>query len=169
MHGKIGNLSDLFEHELMDIYDAESKLADALKKQAAESTDPQIRVAFTMHQKETERQRERIEKVFSALGKKASRGEGCAGIDGLLEEHKKFKRHQPTPEILDIFNIGAGQKIERYEITAYTGLITLAQQLGFDQAIDLLQQNLEEEEATLEKLATLGEEVTQMERVERTA
>jgi len=157
MTGRLNNLHDLFEHELKDIYDAENRLIDALKQQAAESTDPEIRAAFQEHLEETKGQRARLEEVFEAFGKEPNRGQGCAGIQGLLEEHKEFTREKPSPEIMDIFNLGAAQKVERYEITAYEGLIQLATVLELDDAVDLLQQNLEEEEATLEKVKALGE------------
>lgn len=162
----IANLHDLFEHELKDIYDAESKLVDALKKQAAESTDPQVRAGFQAHQKETEAQKQRLEKVFEIWGKEPSRGEGCDGIDGLLEEHKSFKDHSPRPEILDIFNLCAAQKVERYEITAYESLIRIADQVGLDDAVELLSANLQEEEATLEKLTALLDDKTRLKKVE---
>ena len=161
----IANLHDLFEHELKDIYDAESKLVEALKKQAAESTDPTLRAAFQAHQKETIVQKERLEKVFDIWGKEPSRGEGCDGIDGLLEEHKSFKDHEPRPEILDMFNLVAAQKVERYEITAYSSLILIADRLGLDDVVELLNQNLEEEEATLEKVTALVEEEARIEKV----
>lgn len=151
----IANLHDLFEHELKDIYDAESKLVDALRKQAAECTDPTIRAGFQAHQKETEVQKQRLEKVFDIWGKEPDRGEGCDGIDGLLEEHKSFKDHSPRPEILDLFNLVAAQKVERYEITAYESLIRIAEQLGLEGAIEHLNANLQEEEKTLEKVTAL--------------
>lgn len=161
----IANVHDLFEHELKDIYDAESKLVDALKKQAAESTDPQVRAGFQAHQKETEVQKQRLEKVFEIWGKEADRGEGCDGIDGLLEEHKSFKQHSPRPEILDVFNLTAAQKVERYEITAYEGLIRLATQMGLDDAIEHLEANLQEEEATLEKVTALLDDETRLQKL----
>ena len=165
MPRRMDNLHDLFEHELKDIYDAESKLKEALKRQASEVTDPQIRAAFQAHQKETEEQVRRLEQVFEAFGKEPSRGQGCAGIDGLLEEHKSFKGEEPSREILDVFVLGAAQKVERYEITAYEGLIDLATHLGLDDVVDLLTQNLEEEEATLEKLQGLTDTVKVYEKV----
>lgn len=158
MSEKIQSISDLFEHELQDIYDAEKKLVEALGKLARESTDPEVRGAFETHREETQGQAERVEKVFRMLNREASRGEGCAGIDGLLEEKKNFTRHDPSREILQIFNLGVAMKTERYEITAYEGLILLAESLELHEAVDLLQQNLDQEEAALEKLQTFAEE-----------
>lgn len=159
MPRRLDNLNDLFEHELKDIYDAENRLKEALRVQANESTAPEIKAAFLAHQKETESQIRRLERVFEAFGKEPNRGQGCAGIQGLLEEHKEFKAADPSREILDVFNLSAAQKVERYEITAYSGLIDLAIHLGLDEAVEPLEQNLAEEEATLEKVIELAETV----------
>jgi ferritin-like metal-binding protein YciE len=163
---KMDSIDKLFEHELEDIYDAELKLVDALKKQAAECTTPVIREGFQAHQKETRAQVERLEKAFEAYGKEPSRGKGCAGIDGLLEEHKEFGAEKPSPEIFEIFNLTAAAKVERYEITAYESLIRLASQLGLDDVVPLLEENLAEEQATLSKVVGLSNEESRFEGLE---
>lgn len=159
MSEKIQSINTLFEHELQDIYDAEKKLIDALAKLARESTDPEVQEAFQAHREETQVHAERLEEVFRMLDREASRGEGCAGITGLLQEKTDFSKHAPSREILQVFNLGAAMKTERYEITAYEGLIKLAGSLDLNEAVDLLQQTLDEEEAALEKLQGFAEEV----------
>ena len=39
-------------------------------------------------------------------------------------------------------------KVEHFEMGSYRGLITAAQQMGQDEIVDLLQQNLQQEELT---------------------
>lgn len=151
----VNSINDLFEHELKDIYDAESRLVDALRQQANETKTPALKQAFEQHQKQTEQQKQRLEKVFGMLNKEPSRGSGCAGIEGLLTEHKEFVGKQPPAEILDVFNMGAAVKVERYEITAYEGLIQLATQLELTEAVEVLNQNLKEEQQTLERVQAL--------------
>ena len=65
--------------------------------------------------------------------------------------------------VLDAALIGAGQKIEHYEIASYGCLCTYAEMLGYEQVQDLLGQNLEEEEITDEKLSVLAETVINIE------
>ena len=151
----VNNISDLFEHELKDIYDAESRLVDALRAQADETKTPALKQAFEQHQKQTEQQRKRLEKVFGMLNKEPTRGSGCAGMEGLLTEHKEFKGKNPPAEIMDVFNMGAAAKVERYEITAYESLIHLATQLELTEAVDVLKQNLQEEQQTLDRVQKL--------------
>ena len=67
-------------------------------------------------------------------------------------------REKPSEELLEFYNIGAGQKVERYEITAYEGLIDMAEKLGMSDVVELLEQNLHEEEMTLNKLKAIASE-----------
>ena len=77
-----------------------------------------------------------------------------AGIQGLIREKRLLMREKPTPELLEFFNVGAGQKVERYEITAYENLIDMADKLGISDAVELLEQSLLEEEAALGRLSS---------------
>lgn len=150
-------IEELFEHELKDIYGAEHSLLDALEQMAGESSDREIKKAYTQHRKETQGQIKRLEKVFKTLGQKAER-ETCPGMEGLIKEKKAFMREKPSEELLEFYNIGAAQKVERYEITAYENLIDMAEKLGMTDAVELLEQNLQEEEAALNKLKTIASE-----------
>ena len=141
-------VQQLFEHELEDIYYAEHKLVTALEEMAGESTNSAIKQAFTEHKTQTEGHIARLDQVFAALGKKPEAVK-CDGIEGLLKEKKSFAKEKPTPQLLDVFNLGAGAKSERYEISAYEGLLALASALGLSAAQEPLRQNLQEEEQAL--------------------
>jgi len=150
-------IEELFEHELKDMYGAETSLLDALEQMANESSDREIKKGFTQHRRETQGQIKRLDKIFRSLGQKPE-AETCPGIEGLIKEKKAFMRERPTPELLEFYNIGASQKVERYEITAYENLIDMAEKLGMGDAVELLEQNLHEEEATLNRLKALASE-----------
>ena len=150
-------IEELFEHELKDMYSGEHMLLDALEQMAAESADREIKKAFTQHRKETQGQIKRLEKIFKSLGQKPE-AETCHGIEGLLKEKKAFMKERPTDELVEFFNVGAGQKTERYEITSYELLIDMADKLGMTEAVELLEANLQEEEAALNKLKMIASE-----------
>ena len=150
-------IEELFEHELQDIYAAEQSLIDALEQMAQESSDREIKRGFTQHRKETQAQIKRLEKIYRALGRKPESG-SCPGIEGLIKEKKLFMREKPSRELLEFYNIGAAQKVERYEITAYESLVDMAEKLGMADAVDLLEQNLQEEEMALNKLKAIASE-----------
>jgi ferritin-like metal-binding protein YciE len=150
-------IEELFQHELTDIYSAEHSLLDALQQMAEESSDREIKRGFTQHRKETQAQIKRLEKIFRMIGEKPQ-AETCPGMEGLIKEKKVFMRERPSAELLEFYNIGAAQKVERYEITAYESLIDMADKLGMSDAVDLLEQNLQEEEQALNKLKAIASE-----------
>ena len=150
-------IQDLFGHELQDIYSGEHTLLDALDQMAGESADREVKKAYTQHRKQTQGQIRRLEKIFKMIGRKP-RVDSCPGIDGLVKEKKTFMRERPSDELVEFFNVGAGQKVERYEVSAYENLIDMADKLGLTDAVDLLEQNLQEEEAALNRLKVFASE-----------
>jgi ferritin-like metal-binding protein YciE len=150
-------IEELFEHELQDIYSAEQSLLDALEQMAQESSDREIKRGFLQHRKETQGQIKRLEKIYKSLGQKPESG-SCPGVEGLIKEKKLFMREKPSGELLEFYNIGAAQKVERYEITAYESLVDMAEKLGMSDVVDLLEQNLQEEETALNRLKAIASE-----------
>ena len=150
-------IEELFEHELKDIYAAEQSLLEALEQMASESSDREIKKGFAQHRKETQAQIKRLDKVYKTLGQKPESGT-CPGMEGLIKEKKLFMREKPSDELLEFYNIGAAQKVERYEITAYESLIDMAEKLGMSDVVELLEQNLQEEEMTLNRLKAIASE-----------
>jgi ferritin-like metal-binding protein YciE len=150
---------ELFVHELTNMLDAERKLVDALGKQAEESSRPDLKKAFESHQAQTQKQVERLEQCFESLDEEPQETE-CKGIKGLIEEHDSFvEEENPSEDLIDIFNVGAATKVERYEISAYEGLIRLADLMEHKKASKLLSQNLKEEEQTLKKMESFSKKL----------
>jgi ferritin-like metal-binding protein YciE len=152
----LDSLEKLFIDELKDIYNAEKQLTRALPRMAKAAESPELQQAFTTHLKETEGQIRRLEQVFKTLGQ-AVRGKKCKGMEGLIEEGKEKLEEDGEPEVVDAALIASAQKVEHYEIASYGCLRTYAELLGYSEAAELLQQNLQEEEATDKKLTQLGE------------
>lgn len=161
------NLEDLFLHEVKDIYDAEKQIVKALPKIIKAVETPELLNALEEHLTVTEKQVERLEEVFALLEKPA-RGKKCAGMEGLLKEGSSLLEEDAESSVLDAGVIGAAQKVEHYEICAYGTLIAFAQELGYEEIAELLEQSLEEEKeadellseisAKVNKAATAGEE-----------
>lgn len=153
---KIDNLQDLFLNELSDQYHSEKQLAKALTKMAEHATNPQLKAAFTAHQKETETHVARIEKVFELCNEKA-KSNTCEATEGLVKEANEAMSDVKKGPLLDVALILAAQKAEHYEIAGYGGLCELAKQLGFTEAKNILGQTLDEEKASDQKLTTIAE------------
>ena len=149
---------ELFIHELTDLLDAEQKLVKALGDQEKDSKIPELKKAFGDHKRQTEGQVKRLRQVFKTIDEEPEDAE-CKGIKGIIEERESFKEEDPAQDLLAVFDVGAAIKVETYEICAYNSVISMAELLGFDDAVELLQQNLNEEEETLERMQDLQDEI----------
>jgi ferritin-like metal-binding protein YciE len=149
-------LRDLFHDTLKDIYFAEKKILSALPKMAKAAQSEELRAAFEKHEGETEEHVERLEKVFAAIDEKP-RGKTCDAIMGIIEEGQEvMKEYKGTPA-LDAGLLAAAQAVEHYEISRYGTLKTWANELGLDEAVDLLDATLGEEKQTDETLTEIAE------------
>ena len=153
----IKSIQDLFIHELSDIYSAEKQLTKALPKLARAADAPELKQAFETHLEETQGQVERIDQIVEALGIRLKRIK-CAAMEGLVEEGKEVIEEIEAGPLRDAALIGGAQKVEHYEIASYGTLSAIAKQLGYKDAIPLLQATLKEEKATDEKLTLLAEQ-----------
>ncbi|WP_225784176.1 ferritin-like domain-containing protein [Xenophilus sp. Marseille-Q4582] len=149
-------IPELFVHELSDTYSAEKQMTRSLPKMAKAATDPELAAAFEAHLEETRGQVARIEELAEAAGLKLKRIK-CEGMAGLIEEATSMMDQVQEGPVLDAALIGAAQKAEHYEIASYTSLILMAKKLGLAQAVPLLQETLQEEQATDQKLSVLAE------------
>jgi ferritin-like metal-binding protein YciE len=64
-------LHDLFHDTLKDIYYAEKKILATLPKMAKAAQNEELKAAFEKHERETEDQVERLDRVFEEIQKKA--------------------------------------------------------------------------------------------------
>jgi len=149
------SVKDLLEDEIKDLYSAEKQLTKAIPKMAKGSHDAGLSTAFTKHLKETEGQVARLEQVAQLLEMKPT-GKKCEGMEGVIKEGAEALEEEGDDTILDLGIIGAGSRVEHYEMAGYLTAISLAQRLGNREVVSLLQASLAEEQAaeqTLRKIA----------------
>ena len=151
-------LTDLFEDMLKDVYYAEKAILKALPKMEKSATAEDLKAAFAKHRTETEGQVQRLEGVFSILGKKPQTKKSPA-TDGLLQEGEDIMTGAKDPAVRDAGLVAAAQAVEHYEIARYAALSRWAEVLGLDDAVQLLNETLEQEEATDEALMELSEAI----------
>jgi ferritin-like metal-binding protein YciE len=143
----VQSLPELLIHELGDLLFAERAITKALPKMIREVSGPDMKARLEQHLTETQQQIGNLERAFAALGERA-KAEPCPGILGIIREHDEFKsEEEPSKPILEAFDLGSGLRVEHYEIAAYRTAIAIARNLGIQDVIDLLQANLEQEEA----------------------
>ncbi len=155
-------LDELFHDTLKDIYYAEKKILSALPKMAKAAQNEDLTAAFEKHQAETEEQISRLEQVFDLIDQKPQ-GKKCAAIEGILEEGQEIIKEYKGSPALDAGLVSSAQAVEHYEIARYGTLRTWAEELGLDDASKLLQETLDEEEATDQALTEIAESVVNQE------
>ena len=151
----IKTLNDLFVHTLRDIYYAEQQIAKNLPDMISKATDSSLKSGFETHLGETQNQISRLEQVFQMHGVEA-KGVDCPAIDGILEEASDIAGDVDDKQVLDAALIAAAQAVEHYEITRYGTLIAWAKMLGRNDCASVLQQNLDEEKSTDDKLSKMA-------------
>jgi len=161
-------LEDLFHDSLRDTYFAEKKILAALPKMAKAAVNEELAAAFEKHRDETEEHVRRLEQVFELI-EETARGKNCPAILGLLEEGQELIKGYKGSPALDAGLVSAAQAVEHYEICRYGTLATWAKEMGLDEAVQLLEQTLEEEKATDEALTALAEAVVNYEAEEAQA
>ncbi|SCW38637.1 Ferritin-like metal-binding protein YciE [Rhizobium mongolense subsp. loessense] len=145
-------LEDLYYDTLKDIYFAERQILRALPKMARAAQSAELKAGFEKHKEETEAHVERLQQVFEIAGKRAQ-GKTCEAIQGIIAEGEEIMEEFKGTAAVDAGLISAAQAVEHYEIARYGTLKTWAQNLGYKDAVVLLDQTLQEEAAT-DKLLT---------------
>jgi ferritin-like metal-binding protein YciE len=151
-------LQELYVDELKDIYSTETQLVKALPKMASAASSEELRNGFEEHLEQTKGHVQRLEQIFQKLGDKPT-GKKCKGMEGLISEGREIMGEDFASDVMDAALISAAQRVEHYEIAAYGTVRTFATILGDKEAAQLLDQTLEEEKETNQKLTDLAREI----------
>ena len=152
------SLKKLYVDELKDLYSAENQLVKALPKMAKAASSEELRQGFEEHLEQTKGHVQRLEKIFSSLDE-SPKGKKCMGMEGLIKEGAEVMEEDFEDAVLDAALIGAAQRVEHYEIAAYGTVCEFAKLLDEPKHASLLQETLEEEKETDEKLTHLSREI----------
>jgi Mn-containing catalase len=142
---KMPTISKLLEDQLKDIHDAETQLVKALPKMGKKASSKRLKEAITSHLAETKHQVERLDQIGQSLGIKLA-GKRCKAMQGLIEEGAEILEAEGPGPVIDAALIAAAQRVEHYEIAAYTTARNLALQLRQPAIVQLLTTSLGEEQ-----------------------
>lgn len=151
-------LKELYIDELKDLYNAENQLVKALPKLAKAANSDELRAGFEEHLEQTKGHVQRLEQIFGLLDE-SPKGKKCKGMEGLIEEGNEMAGEDFEGAVLDAGLIGAAQRVEHYEIAGYGTARAFAEVLGKSEHVSLLEETLQEEEETDEKLTKLAEQI----------
>jgi len=151
-------LKELYIDGLKDLYNAENQLLKALPKMAKAASSEELSQGFQEHLEQTKGHVQRLEKIFKSLGENP-KGKKCKGMEGLVAEGTEIMGEDFEDSVMDAAIIGAAQRIEHYEIAAYGTVRAFAEELGESEQVSLLNETLDEEKETDEKLTELAEQI----------
>jgi ferritin-like metal-binding protein YciE len=151
-------LKDLYVDELRDLYDSENQLIKAIPKMAKTADSEELRKGFEEHLEQTKGHASRLEQILKGLGEPA-KGKKCKAMAGIVAEGAEVMSEDYEGSLMDAALITAAQRVEHYEIAAYGSVHAFATLMGETEAASLLEQTLEEEKETDQKLTQLSEEI----------
>jgi ferritin-like metal-binding protein YciE len=155
---EITTLKELWVEQLKDLHSAEIQLVDALPKMAKAAHAAPLKKGFLDHLKQTKEHARRLEHVLKSVGEKPG-GKTCRAMEGLVKEGSEMISENASPHVKDAGLIAAAQRVEHYEIAGYGCVRTYAELLGFKGAAKTLQETLEEELATDQKLTAAAKKL----------
>jgi hypothetical protein len=96
--------------------------------------------------------------AFQTLGAKVD-DKSCPAIEGIEEGQALIKKAEDG--LVDAVILSGATDTEHHEISVYEGLITKAEAMGDQDVVTLLQENLEQEQHTLEEVKRASRQLAQ--------
>lgn len=153
---KIETPKELFVHKLGAALTMEETILKMLEKLHEEASDPQLQRNLQEHYKETQQHVNNLQQVFQALGEEPEK-QPCPAIEGLEKEGEQNIK-QADDSLVDAVILSGVIETEHHEIAVYDGLIISAEQMDDQDIVALLHENLEQEEAALDKAVKASEQ-----------
>ena len=149
---------DLWQQGLETVYEAETRIVAALPKMIAACSSEELSGALASHLEQTMQQVGRLEKIFEEMGEEP-RSRTSEGLSGLLADGENLISEIEKSATLDVALAAAARKVEHWEMVAYESLSEIAEMLGQEDAVELLQQTLDEESEAADLLNEIASSV----------
>lgn len=144
---ELDSLHALYIEGVRDLYSAETQFVKVLPKLQERATNTELTDAFASHSTQSKTHLARLDTICDELGV-SPKGKHCKGMEGLLFETNELLGEGAAPDVLDAGLISSVQHVEHYKMAGYGTVRTYANLLGLDAHERLLQQTLDEEQAT---------------------
>jgi ferritin-like metal-binding protein YciE len=165
LDAQIESAQQLFAHKLGAALTMEETILEMLEKLEAAASDPELKRNLKQHHKETQQQVQNLRRCFEALGEPIE-DKPCPTIEGLEKEGEQMIG-QVSAELVDSVILSGVIETEHHEIAVYDGLIIKAENMGEDDVVALLTENLEQEDATLNKAIKAAEQLARQQARQR--
>jgi ferritin-like metal-binding protein YciE len=146
-HYKLGSALKMERTVLEKILDDSIEVAE----------DDGIKQLLRHHQDETRSHIERVEQAFGLLGWEVD-DSPCPVIEAIHKE-AKVDAKKTDDALVDLMVLAGSMQTEHHEIAMYESLIMQARAMGREDVAGLLQQNLDDEQHTLDEVRRAAERI----------
>ena len=157
--GTIETPQELYIYKLGAALKMEKTILEMLPDLEDHAHDERLQQALRHHFEETQRHVQNLERCFQALGAEIDES-SCPAIEG-LEKEGQANLKMVDDSLNDHVIVSGVCETEHHEIAVYESLIMKAEAMGEQDVVALLQENLEQEEAALEKAQQFGRQLAQ--------
>jgi ferritin-like metal-binding protein YciE len=157
--GTIESPRELYLHKLGAALKMENTILEMIPQLEEHAQDSQLKQALRHHFEETQGHVRNLEQAFSALGADVD-DSPCPVVEG-LEKEGQANLKMVDDSLNDHVIISGVCETEYHEIAVYEGLITNAEAMGAEDVVALLQENLENEQQTLQKAQQMSQQLAQ--------
>lgn len=158
MFDKLNTAEEIFSFKLGAALTMEQTVLEMLGELEEHAQRDELKQMFRAHAAETRQHISNIEESFRLLGEEVDTSP-CPAIEGLQKEGKATVK-MTDDSLVDIVLLGGAAETEHHEIAVYETLVTNAKARGAEDVAQLLQQNLDQELATLELVKSTGERIS---------
>jgi ferritin-like metal-binding protein YciE len=141
----IDNLRKLYIDQIEHLLSAENQMVEALPKMLVAATEPELKRVLQDHLQETRERVSRLEQITQQSTSRPKAKKNKA-MDALIEEGNDMISDAKNDSVRDVVIIAACERIEHYEIAAYSSVCNFAEIVGETDQSALLGKSLEEEE-----------------------
>ena len=157
MFERLNTPEELFSFKLGAALKMENTVLEMLGKLEEEAQRDELKQQFHHHADETREQIANLEQAFNALGQDPD-DSPCPAIEG-IEKEGNANIKKADDSVVDAVILSGAAETEHHEIAVYEGLIIHAEAMGQPKIVDLLSQNLEQEQHTLEEVKSATQKI----------
>ncbi len=153
---KMQSIDDLLYTGLTYTQDFEQQIGQQAQKMAQASSNPDLKDAFEKTGTKSSEYAERIQQVFSKIGKEPSTNSNSIA-KAMIQEVENMIANTDQGPVRDAALIVAANQQQEYRIAVYGSLNQYAGLIGKDDAVAELKKNLEDSKNGDEKFTSIGE------------
>lgn len=155
---KLTTPEEIFSFKLGSALTMEKTVLGMLGDLEENAQRDELKQLFHHHADETREQIANIEKSFELLGENVD-DSPCPAIEGLEKEGQAAIK-KTDDRIVDAVILAGAAETEHHEIAVYETLVTNAEARGAPEVAELLRQNLDQEQHTLEEVQGIGQRIS---------